>query len=207
MNAVPVQTRWAGVQPGDSLRRIALRELGDALRWIELANINQLRPPYISESLNPADRQPATLIWGDRIAIPLGKVTEAVQIAEDVLGIDAALVQGRLAAHPTGDWLTRQDDANLRQALTHRLKTPPGDLLAHPTYGCDSHALLGLRNRRTLQALLIGFVRRAIAMEPRAARTEQVQTAVRGDVLGLHARVTPVDRNTPTDLNLVFPLR
>ena len=36
-------TRWAAVHPGDSLRLIALRELGDALRWIELANINQLR--------------------------------------------------------------------------------------------------------------------------------------------------------------------
>lgn len=92
MSSTPIQaTRWALVQPGDSLRLIALRELGDALRWIELANINQLRPPYIIESLDPNERQRATLLWGERIAVPLGKVTEAVQIAEDVLGTDAAL--------------------------------------------------------------------------------------------------------------------
>lgn len=207
MNTVPVSTRWAVVQPGDSLRQIALRELGDALRWIELANINQLRPPYLIESLNPADRQRATLLWGDRIAIPLGKVTEAVSIADDVLGQDAALLQGRLAATSAGDWAVIAGDANFRQALRHRLKTPTGDLLAHPAYGCDSPAMLGLRNGRAMQMLLIGFVRRAIAMDPRAARVDQAQTATQGDHLRLRVRVTPVDRNTPTDLNLVFPIR
>lgn len=202
-----LHTRWAVVQPGDSLRRIALRELGDALRWIELANINQLRPPYLVESLNSADRQRATLVWGDRIAIPLGKVTEAVSLADDVLGRDAALLQGRLAATSAGDWAVMAGDANFRQALAHRLKTPTGDLPAHPAYGCDSLAILGLRNVRAMQMLLIGFVRRAIAMDPRAARVDQAQTAAQGDQLRLRVRVTPVDRNTPTDLNLVFPLR
>lgn len=207
MSATPIQaTRWALVQPGDSLRLIALRELGDALRWIELANINQLRPPYIIESLDPKERQRATLLWGDRIAVPLGKVTEAVQIAEDVLGTDAALPQGRLVANNAGDWQCIAGSPNLGQALTHRLKTPTGDLLAHPTYGCDSQALLGLRNKAAIQALLIGFVRRAIAMEPRVARTEQVRTAANADQLRLSARVAAVELNTSADLNLVFPL-
>lgn len=205
--STPTYTRWADVQPGDSLRRIALRELGDALRWIELANINQLRPPYIIDSLNAADRQRATLLWGDRIAIPIGSVAETVQIADDVLGIDAALPQGRVAATDSGDWSIISGNANLRQALAHRLKTPTGDLLAHPEYGCDTQLLLGLRNQRSQQALLIGTVRRAIAQDPRVARTDQVRTAAQGDQLHVQAHVIPVNRNTPADLNLVFPLR
>ena len=205
--STPTYTRWATVQPGDSLRRIALRELGDALRWIELANINQLRPPYIIDSLNAVDRQRATLLWGDRIAVPLGRAAETVQGAEVVLGIDAALPQGRLSATDGGDWSIIARDANLRQALAHRLKTPTGDLLAHPEYGCDTQLLLGLRNQRSLQALLIGTVRRAIAQDPRVARTDQVRTAAQGDQVYLQAHVIPVDRNTPADLNLVFPLR
>jgi len=199
-------TRWAAVHPGDSLRLIALRELGDALRWIELANINQLRPPYITESLNPDDRQRATLLWGDRIAIPIGAATGTVQIAEDVLGVDAALPAGQLQANDSGDWSLIAADANLRQALAHRLKTPTGDLLAHPDYGCDTHVLLGLRNRRSVQALLIGYVRRAIAQDPRVAQTDQVRTAAQGDRIYLSAHVIPVDRNTATDLNLAFPI-
>ena len=72
------RTRTAPILVGDSLRRIALRELGDALRWIDLATVNQLRPPYIIDSVNPADRQRATLIYGDSIQIPIGKVTDSV---------------------------------------------------------------------------------------------------------------------------------
>lgn len=198
--------RWATVHAGDSLRLIALRELGDALRWIELATINQLRPPYVIASAAAADRQRATLIWGDRIAVPVGRVTEAVPLAEDVLGLDVALPQGRLAANAAGDWQVIAADANLRQALAHRLKTPTGDLLAHPTYGCDTATVLGLRNQQAMQMLLIHFVRTALAQDPRVQRIDSIHTAARGEQVRIEARVTPVTRNTPTDLNLVFPL-
>lgn len=201
-----VPTRWASVQAGDSLRTIALRELGDALRWGELATINQLRPPYIIASVDSADRQRATLLWGDQIAVPLGAIAATVQLPVDVLGVDVTLPQGRLTAAAAGDWATCSGDANLRQALAHRLKTPTGDLLAHPAYGCDTDRLLGLRHRPVLQVLMIRAIRLAIAQEPRIARAEVVKTAMAGEHLFAQVSVLPVDRNSPTDLNLVFPL-
>ncbi|MEW6303959.1 MAG: LysM domain-containing protein [Verrucomicrobiota bacterium] len=50
------------VKPGDSLSRIAATQLGSEARWTEIANANQLKPPY---QLRPGQRltipsQPAT---------------------------------------------------------------------------------------------------------------------------------------------------
>lgn len=38
------------VQRGDTLERIAQREYGSALRWVDLVVLNNLKPPYISET-------------------------------------------------------------------------------------------------------------------------------------------------------------
>ncbi len=201
----PVSTRWITLQPHDTLPRVAWRELGNALRWAELAHINALRPPYISASLDPADRQPSTLLWGERLAVPIAHVTQTVQVIDDVLGLDVRLTAGQLSATATGDWAVTQGADTLSQALTHRLKTPRGDLWAHPTYGCDLPKLLGVRNTHVLQMLSIGWVRQALAQEPRVARVTAVQTAISGDQFILNAHVEAVDHNTAFDLNLVFP--
>ena len=198
-------TRTAPILVGDSLRRIALRELGDALRWIELAEVNQLRPPYIVDSVNPADRQRATLVYGDSIRIPLGKVADSVQLPQDVLGIDCALPQGRLQADAAGDWLPIAAANNLAQALCHRVKTPLGDLLAHPDYGSQVTLCLGLKNLNVIQLMALGFVRQALAQDPRVAEVSSVQSAAPGDQLHIAAQLQAVTRNTPVDLNLVFP--
>lgn len=198
-------TRTAPILVGDSLRRIALRELGDALRWIELAEVNQLRPPYIIDSVNPGDRLRATLIYGDTIRIPMGKVTDSVQLPQDVLGIDCALPQGQLQPTETGDWLPIAATENLAQALCHRVKTPLGDLLAHPDYGSQVTSCLGLKNLNVIQLMAIGFVRKALAQDPRVAEVSSVQSAAPGDQLHVAAKIQSVVRNAALDLNLVFP--
>lgn len=199
-------TRNAPILVGDSLRRIALRELGDALRWIELAEVNQLRPPYIIDSVNPADRQRATLIYGDPIRIPIGKVADSVQLPQDVLGIDCALPQGQLQADAAGDWLPISAAANLAQALSHRVKTPLGDLLAHPDYGSQVTLCLGLKNLNVIQLMAIGFVREALAQDPRVDAVSSVQSAAPGDQLRIAAHIQATGTNAALDLNLVFPI-
>lgn len=54
--------RTAIVQEGDTLERVALRELGSARQWQQLAEINTLRHPYISS--NPQDWFGASLESG-----------------------------------------------------------------------------------------------------------------------------------------------
>ena len=198
-------TRIAPVTVGDSLRRIALRELGDALRWFELAEVNQLRPPYIIDSINPADRQRATLVYGDSIRIPLGAVTNTVQRPQDVMGMDCALPYGQLQAGPAGDWDVISAADNLAQALAHRVKTPVGDLLAHPTYGSQVSLLLGLRSMSVMQLMATGFIRKTLLQDPRVTRVIAVESTASGDALGIHAYLTATAQNTAVDLNLVFP--
>jgi LysM repeat protein len=51
------------IKPGDSLQRIAQRELGSASRWQELARLNQLPPPYsirIGQTIQLPDNQGVT---------------------------------------------------------------------------------------------------------------------------------------------------
>ena len=199
-------TRSANILVGDSLRRIALRELGDALRWIELAEVNQLRPPYIIDSVDPADRLRATLIYGDPIRIPIGRIADSVQLPQDVMGIDCALPHGALQAiTSTGDWDVISAADNLAQSLCHRVKTPVGDLLAHPKYGSQVHAVLGLKNIAVIQLMAVGFVRKAIEQDPRVSRIIAVDTSVSGDVIYLAAKIEATAFNAALDLNLVFP--
>lgn len=46
----PKSVREVIVQRNDTLERIAQREYGDALRWIDLVVLNSLKPPYIDEA-------------------------------------------------------------------------------------------------------------------------------------------------------------
>ena len=47
----PDSAREVVVELGDTLEKIALREYGDALRWVDLVIINKLKAPYISNQV------------------------------------------------------------------------------------------------------------------------------------------------------------
>ena len=198
-------TRWSVVQAGDTLRLIALRELGDAMRWPEIADLNELRPPYIVGSLDPAARQRATLIWGDRILLPKGTAATEIERYEDLYGTDIDLRNGRMTAGADGDWALVTGGDNLLAALGRRMRTRTGDLLAHPKYGCDAAAILGFKLRPVALLLGAGFVRRAALADPRVERVERVTTEAGGDAALFGVEIRPVGGETPATLNLVFP--
>lgn len=60
----PASVREITIESGDTLERIAQREYGSAIRWLDLVIINNLRPPYLSE-----ERLPGTLAPGDKILV------------------------------------------------------------------------------------------------------------------------------------------
>lgn len=195
------------VLPGDTLQRIALREMGAADRWPELIYLNNLRAPYIVATAAEAEVQPGTLWPGQRIRIPRNTDTAtAVTPPEDLYGADVRLVHGELRTED-GDLLITEGIPNLNQAIRHRLHTEPEELLRHPRYGCKIWWVLGLPNTGAQRQFAELFVRQALRDEPRISVVQSVESqTVSGDELRITARVAPVQSNTPFDANLVFPI-
>lgn len=184
---------------------ISLRELGDAMRWIEIADLNELRPPYIVESVDAADRTRGTLVWGDRILLPTGTATADVTRYEDLYGTDIDLTMGRLTANSGGDFALLAGGDNLVAALDRRIRTRQGDLLAHPQYGCNVAAILGFKLRPVSLLLGAGFIRAAIRAEPRIENLDKITSDASGDAALYGVVVRPIGGETPVTLNLVFP--
>lgn len=196
------RVRQARVEPGDSLRTIASRELGNPLRWAELIVINDLTLPFVVPSARPEDRLPNTLIWGDPILVPWGSNARA-PTPKSNLGVDLDLSEGALQAR-LGDLGTVEARDNMIQALRHRVMTLRNELVAYPAYGSSARLALGLANGPFLEVLASGWVYEALQEEPRVAVIDAVTASAAGDALNIAARVTLVGDNSPTDLNLVL---
>lgn len=204
--AIP-NTRWSEVRGGDTLRIVALRELGDGMRWIEIARLNDLRPPYITPSTDPAERAPDTLIWGDRILLPRAPdLTPITALDEDLYGADLDLGDGLLRADEAGALRMKAGGRNLEDALIRRVRTPTGELMAHPRYGCDAAAVLGFKMREIAIVMAAGYVRGAVLADPRVESLVRFAVAAEGDALKIAASAKVVRQNLPLDANFVFPL-
>lgn len=184
--------RRVTVLVGDTLQRIALRELGDAARWYDLVNLNGLRHPYLAAG--PADGAPGILAPGQTIKVPSDAPDPSgVTGSDGVFGTDAELRAGVLVATAGGDFATITDSANLKQAILHRIAVRPGELLYHPAYGCQIHDLLGRGGDAVANQLGALFVDRALRADPRIARTERTVASIGGDVLRVEATAVAVD--------------
>lgn len=182
--------RQVETRHGDTLERIALRELGDASRWYDLAHLNGLRPPYLTD--DPAAASPRTPLTGTLLmvpasaSVPSGVADPASTGATDpaaLFGRDIGLSQGWLTAEATGDLAVTTGLANLDQALSHRLETDPGELLYHPDYGCRVRDLLGHGINPALGQLGAAFVDQALRADPRVARTEAARITFGAETL------------------------
>lgn len=196
-------TRRLQLQQGEDLRAIALRELGDAARWVEIARLNALRLPFIVDSYKATDRLPRTLIWGDDFLVPATQHATRQPTANLVLGRDLALMQGALQVSG-GDLMALEGADTIVQAVAHRIKTLRGELTYHPRFGSSVQLALGLPAGRFASMMAAGWVYEALQAEPRVATIEAVDANISGDIARVAARVVIVGRNTATDLNLVL---
>ena len=85
---------------------------------------------------------------------------------------------GDLSVSPTGDLEMATGLECLKQDLRDRLETMPGDLYAHPDWGCRIRQLLGALSTPLNRALAVRYLRLAALDEPRI-RKETVQILVR----------------------------
>lgn len=181
-----VQVEW-----GDTLQRLASRELGDASLWPTIASINKLVPPYLT-----GDRELASanvLLYGETIIIPgvNEEMSPGSTTAEDVFLRDVSLAGGTLHVSD-GDFDIMAGRANLRQALTHRVQTETGELIFHTNYGCRVHELKGEKNTAVAGLLSAVFAREAVAEDPRVRSVTSADAEVDGDAIRVEVRAQTI---------------
>ncbi|UIS74642.1 putative baseplate protein [Morganella phage Mecenats66] len=181
--------RTAIINVGDTIQRIASRELGDGNRWNEIAWINSLRSPYIVEL--PGDRIEGTLAPGDFILIPspVGPITSR-HYNEDVLATDLDCSgNDRQLSLENGDLKLISGKANLRQQLRNKLNVPAGSLVRHSTFGTKIKQVLGMGNAPLAGNLAAEYSRNSLLSDFRVDAVSSVTSTITGDKIETRANV------------------
>jgi phage baseplate assembly protein W len=185
--------RAVNILVGDTLQRIAERELGSAAQWYDLIYLNGLVPPWIVD--DAARVAPGVKLSGqDTLLVPsVAPAATGVTEAPSVFGTDCLLASGQIRADADGDIATVTDVANLKQALEMRLGTESGEMLWYPTYGCRAYTLLGRGATPVVNRLAAAFVASAVNADPRVARAENTTATALGDTLGCSSTAVAVN--------------
>lgn len=190
------RVRRVETRRGDTLQKVAARELGNASRWSELAGINDLLPPYLTD--DPAAVSAKVMLTGSPILVPDLGTTALAQPApnpEAVFGRDISnrgQAGMRGLALVDGDIATIGGNDNFVQAITNRLETRLRELTFHPSYGNGAFDLIG----RAASAINASLIERAVAADPRVARMEGVTAEIRADVIRITGTAVAVDGST-----------
>lgn len=178
--------RLAETHAGDTLQRVAAREMGDANRWPELVWINNLTSPYLTDTASEVSD--TVLLTGSmiRIPAPTGVSTDATERAQ-VYERDCKMVKRRLVDDGNGDFAVVSGTNNLTQQLTHRIVTPRGQLLRHPEYGCLVWLLQGKVAGPVAALLGAQYVKAAVEADYRVSSVTSATAQVDGDTTRITA--------------------
>lgn len=134
------------VKSGDTLQSIAQRVLGNAELWPDIAEMNGLVYPYISNSSSVGIVSPGDILW---LKSNRGDSTiDEVSFGADLkLSTDKSIlsynVGGDLVVNAEGDYSLAEDLECLLQDTSHRLMTTFGSLPYHPSYGSRISGMIG----------------------------------------------------------------
>jgi len=181
-----VQTVW-----GDTMQRLAARELGDAALWTTIAAMNDLAPPYLTG--DPALAGPRVARYGDTLIVPgTAENVDAVALtAAEIFKQDVALPHGEFTvSNGNIDLIVGRE--NLKQAVGIRIRTSRGELLFHQRYGCDLAKLRGKGNNPIIALLGNKYVETALYDDDRVAKVTAVVVTPTGDRMEIEAEIRTV---------------
>lgn len=160
------------VKYGDNLRMIAQTYLGDAGRWEEIAYLNSLSYPYLSDYDIEGTANP-----GDSITVPTEE--DNTYIEDATFGTDLHLSSdkvnlsfgrgGDLSVGADGDYLLISELDCLKQDMAHRKMTPVGTIPYHPTYGSFLATLVGSKKDANWRTKAILETERTLRCDPRVS--------------------------------------
>jgi len=182
--------RFVDTQFGDTLPRIAARELNDAARWGDLIAFNKLVPPYLTD--DPNQVKPGVLLTGSQILVPAGApVISTTTDPNLVFEIDALLQNGLLQIQD-GDLAVVSGRDNFKQAIRHRLITDRGELIYHMEYGSLCRSVIGAGNGPTTGLLVAEYAKASLKADDRVSDVSKTVAAIVGDATNLDVEVVPV---------------
>jgi hypothetical protein len=133
---------------GSTLERIAQDEMGDSTRWGEIAEVNGLKAPYVSD--DKSDTRPNILTPGMNFLIPTParngfsqvpsareiKTTRGLSELERSLGSDLKLTKNfDLSISNAGDLEVVSGVQNMAQAVILKLSYEKGEVMRYPEMG------------------------------------------------------------------------
>lgn len=190
-------TRTEYIQPGDTIIRLAQRHLGNSNRWRELATLNRLRYPYVADDAASWVAAGARVLGpGDAILIPTqadARPLTQAQAEDRAYGIDVGWNDANFDVIREGARLgLDRGIRNLAKALYRRLITYPGELPAHPAYGCRIRDHLGQPASAWRSRLAALDVQEAMLRDPRVVAADVTAEYLGSGELRVSAAVTPI---------------
>lgn len=182
--------RFVQTLRGDTLQSIALRELGNAIDWAQLAWLNELSPPYLTD--NPDLARVGVLVTGSTIRVPAPTAQVDASVSpEEVFLTDISLSNGKFQFN-NGDIALVSGRENLKQAISNRLGTDHGDLVYHGTYGANLGRLVGALNGPSREMVASSYVEEALGDENRIQAINSIKAISQGDRLNIVGEVVPI---------------
>lgn len=179
---------------GDNMVLLATRLTGDPNRWRELVVLNNLKPPYITETGSDG-----VLAWGDIILYPYsGQPTSILDDwSLEVLTYKRDYANSGKDLIFTGPQLAITAGLeNLKAALSRRLRTPIGSHPFFPLYGSHMHLHVGAIADKTRLRMACIDAKTAIMRDPRV-QSCHVDAIYYQRALTLSLEVTPIPPGSP----------
>lgn len=154
------------VQAGENIVSLASRLLGDPQRWLELAQLNHLKAPYLA-----TEPRKGCLSPGDVVLYPAADNARAVTTSTERLDAntykrDLVSVDNDLAFQ-NGTLSSAVGLPNLYSAVARRINTLIGRHPFHPGYGSLVRTHIGEPADATALYLMLIDAKRAVLTDPR----------------------------------------
>lgn len=168
---------------GTDLERVALNYLGDAQRWVEIAELNQLESPFVTQDptstlenvAKPGDKilLPAPQTYGSSTTPDVLDIPSTINLSylEKKLGTDLKLTKDfDLSLGNAGDLEVVSGADNMGQQIVLKISYEKGDLINYPTVG--SNLVVGAKIKPI--NLMKDDLVRTLMQDPRISKVSDV---------------------------------